>query len=103
MLTGIARADRWHELRPAALESVLALSRRLADWTVVDCGFCLEQDEELSFDTAAPRRNGATLEVLARADTVLAVATADSIGLQRLIRGLIELGRPSRIRCRGSS
>ena len=91
VLTGIARADRWHELRPAAVESVLALSRRLADWTVVDCGFCLEQDEELSFDTAAPRRNGATLEVLARADTVLAVATADSIGLQRLIRGLIEL------------
>ncbi len=91
VLTGIARADRWHELRPAAVESVLTLSRRLADWTVVDCGFCLEQDEELSFDTAAPRRNGATLEVLARADTVLAVATADSIGLQRLIRGLIEL------------
>ena len=91
VLTGIARADRWHELRPAAVESVLALSRRLADWTVVDCGFCLEQDEELSFDTAAPRRNGATLEVLARADTVLAVATADSIGLQRLIRGLTEL------------
>ena len=75
VLTGIARADRWHELRPAAVDSVLALSRRLADWTVVDCGFCLEQDEELSFDTAAPRRNGATLEVLARADTVLAVAT----------------------------
>ncbi len=91
VLTGIARADRWHELRPAAVDSVLEESRRLAAWTVVDCGFCLEQDEELSFDTAAPRRNGATLEVLARADTVLAVAAADSIGVQRLIRGLHEL------------
>ena len=36
-------------------------ARSLAAVTVVDCGFCLEQDEELSFDTAAPLRNGATL------------------------------------------
>jgi len=38
-------------------------------FTVVDCGFSLEQDEELSFDTAAPRRNGATLATLLAADT----------------------------------
>lgn len=91
VLTGIARSDRWPELRPAALEVVLALARNLATWTVVDCGFCLEEDEELSFDTAAPRRNGATLEVLARADTVLAVGAADPIGTQRLVRGLSAL------------
>ncbi|RJK95419.1 AAA family ATPase [Vallicoccus soli] len=91
VLTGIARADRWPELRPASLEVVLDLARRLADLTVVDCGFCLEEDEELAFDTAAPRRNGATLEVLARADTVVAVGTADPVGVQRLVRGLAEL------------
>lgn len=91
VLTGIARADRWPELRPSGLTAVYALARRLAALTVVDCGFCLEQDEELSYDTAAPRRNGATLATLAEADHVLAVGGADPIGLQRLVRGLTEL------------
>ena len=91
VLSGIARADRWPELRPAALEVVLELCRSLADFSVVDCGFSLEQDEELAYDTAAPRRNGATLTVLEAADTVLVVGAADPVGLQRLVRGLAEL------------
>ena len=91
VLTGIARADRWPELRPAALEVVLSLARRLSEVTVVDCAFGLEQDEELAYDTAAPRRNGATLAVLEQADVVLAVGSADPVGLQRLVRGLAEL------------
>jgi len=91
LLSGIARADRWPELRPTAVEVVLELARTLAAVTVVDCGFGLEQDEELAYDTAAPRRNGATLVVLEAADTVLAVGSADPVGLQRLVRGLGEL------------
>lgn len=91
VLSGIARADRWPELRPAALEVVLELCRSLVSTTVVDCGFSLEQDEELAYDTAAPRRNGATLTALEAADTVLAVGAADPVGLQRLVRGLAEL------------
>lgn len=91
VLTGAARADRWPELRPAALEVVLDLARRAAAWTVVDCGFALEQDEELAYDTLAPRRNGATLAILEQADVVLAVGSADPVGLQRLVRGLADL------------
>ncbi len=91
VLSGIARADRWPELRPAALEVVLDLARRLTAVTVVDCGFGLEQDEELAYDTLAPRRNGATLAVLAEADVVLVVGSADPVGLARLVRGLAEL------------
>ncbi len=91
VLTGISRADRWPELRPAALDQVWELARSLAAVTVVDLGFCLEQDEEVSFDTAAPRRNGATLTTLAAADTVLAVGAADPVGMQRLLRGLAQL------------
>lgn len=91
VLTGIARAERWPELRPSAVAAVLGLARGLADVTVVDCGFCLEQDEELSFDTVAPRRNGATLAVLESADDVIAVASADPLGLQRFVRGLTDL------------
>ena len=91
VLSGLARADRWPELRPAALDVVLERARSLSAVTVVDCGFCLEQDEELAYDTGAPRRNGATLAVLSAADTVLAVGTGDPVGLQRLVRGLGEL------------
>jgi Flp pilus assembly CpaE family ATPase len=92
VLTGIPKAERWPELRAAALEHVLTLTRRLARFTVIDCGFSLEDDEELSYDTLAPRRNAATLTSLAVADQVLAVGAGDPIGLQRLVRGLQELG-----------
>ncbi|MDX6205143.1 MAG: hypothetical protein QOF39_1200 [Frankiales bacterium] len=91
ILTGITRADRWPELRAGAIEVVLALARTLAAVVVVDIGFCLEQDEELSYDTTAPRRNGATLAVLEQADIVVAVAAADPIGLQRFVRGYGDL------------
>ncbi len=91
VLTGITRADRWTELRAAALSLVLARARQVVDVTVVDTGFCLESDEELSFDTMAPRRNAATLRSLELADTVFAVGAADSIGVPRLVRGLAEL------------
>ena len=92
VLTGLPRADRWPELRPAGLAQVWSLARSLATITVVDCGFSLEQQEEIAFDVAAPRRNAATIVSLEHADTVIAVGTADPIGLQRLVRGLRELG-----------
>jgi len=92
VLTGIARADRWDEVRPSAAAAVLALARTIAAYVVVDCGFCLEEDEELSYDTVAPRRNGATVTALRGADTVVAVGSADPVGLQRFVRGLAELG-----------
>ena len=91
VLTGIPRAERWPELRSAGVEAVIAAARGLAEFTVLDVGFALETDEELSYDTLAPRRNGATLACLEAADVVIAVGSADPIGLQRLIRGLTEL------------
>jgi MinD-like ATPase involved in chromosome partitioning or flagellar assembly len=91
VLTGLSRPDRWPELRPTALERILELARRLAALTVVDCGFCLETDEELSYDSVAPRRNGATLAALGAADVVLAVGAADPVSLSRLVRTLPEL------------
>jgi len=87
VLTGLPRADRWRELRTAGLGSVLDEARRLCALTVVDCGFCLEQDEERT----GPQRNGATLAAVAAADVVLCVGAAGPIGLHRLTRGLDEL------------
>lgn len=91
ILTGITRPDRWPELRPAALGQVLEAARSLAEVTIVDCGFCLEADEELSFDTLAPRRNGAALRCLEAADSVLAVGGADALGVPRMVKALAEL------------
>jgi Flp pilus assembly CpaE family ATPase len=91
VLTGITRADRWTELRASALALVLERAKQIAEVVVVDTGFCLEADEELSFDTMAPRRNAATLRSLELADTVYAVGAADPVGVPRLVRGLAEL------------
>ncbi|GAA3683329.1 P-loop NTPase [Arthrobacter ginkgonis] len=89
--TGISRPARWPELRPEALARVLEFLRRQADVVVVDVSFCLEADEDLSFDTSAPQRNGAALAVLEAADEVLAVGAADSVGVPRLVKGVEEL------------
>jgi len=86
VLTGIPLAERWPELRASGITAVLAAARELADWTLVDCGFSLETDEELSFDYIAPRRNGATLAVLDAADAIVAIGACDPVGLQRLVR-----------------
>jgi MinD-like ATPase involved in chromosome partitioning or flagellar assembly len=91
VLTGISRAARWPEITEAGLEVLWPTCRRLADTTVVDTGFCLEEDELLSYDTRAPRRNGATTSALAAADVVVVVGAGDPLGLQRLVRGLGEL------------
>ncbi|WP_222705420.1 AAA family ATPase [Cellulomonas timonensis] len=99
VLSGISRPDRWPELPGASLDVVWTVARALTDWTVVDCGFCVEQDEVLSYDTRAPRRNAATLSALQDADEVVVVGGADPIGVQRLVRSLselAELGVPGR-------
>ena len=91
VLTGISRAARWPELPAAHLALVWAAARDLAAWTVIDCGFGIEQDEALSYDTRAPQRNAATLSALAEADLVIVVGRGDPIGLQRLVRSLGDL------------
>ncbi len=88
VLTGLPKADRWPELRAGAVEDVLGLCRRVVDHVVVDVGFAIEDDEELSYDTAAPRRNAATLTALEGADHLVVVGAADPVGLQRLVRAV---------------
>lgn len=92
LLTGIPTAARWPEVRGPALTRVLDVARALVQDIVVDCGFCLEDDEELSYDTIAPRRNQATLAALEAADELIAVGGCDPVSLQRLVRGLQDLG-----------
>lgn len=91
VLSGVTRADRWIELSASALEPVWELLRTQTAVTVVDCGFGLERDEELQYDTHAPQRNGATLSALAAADVVVAVGSAEPLGIQRLVHSLAAL------------
>ncbi|MFV0535082.1 MAG: CpaE family protein [Cumulibacter sp.] len=91
VLTGISRSDRWPELRPSAIEILLEQARSLARVTVVDCGFCIEEDEEITYDTLAPRRNGATTTVLQGADEVLLVVGCDPVSVARGVRAVQEL------------
>lgn len=86
VLTGIARPSRWPELSADRVEAVLRACRTWVDDVVVDTGFCLEQDEEISSDLLAPRRHAATLASLREADAVLHVGSADPVGIARLLR-----------------
>lgn len=91
VLGGLGRPERWPELSRPALDPVWSLLRRHAEAIVIDCGFSLEEDERLSYDTRAPQRNAATLSALAAADIVIAVGRAEPLGIQRLVQGLSAL------------
>lgn len=91
VLTGIGRPARWPELTAERVAGVLDAVRGWAGITIVDVAASLEQDEELVSDIAAPRRNAATVEVLRRADRVVALGAADPVGLARFLRGHVEL------------
>lgn len=92
LLTGLPRADRWTGLRQASFGAVVEVAREIAAVVVLDLGFCLETAEAMTFDTAAPRRNGVTLRGLEQADTVTVVGSADPLGLTRLTRAVFDLG-----------
>ncbi|MFM2353691.1 MAG: hypothetical protein RLZZ608_1097 [Actinomycetota bacterium] len=86
VLTGIGRPHRWPELSASRVTAVLEQCRRWRTVAVVDAGFSLETDEEISSDLLAPRRNAATIAALRAADDVVAVGAADPLGLARLLR-----------------
>ncbi len=100
VFTGLVGSSRWPELSEERVTSALAAIRGRFEYVVVDTGFSLERDEELTSDQFAPRRNAATFATLAAADRIIAVGLADPVGLSRLLRGhadLIELVEPERI------
>ncbi|HEY1530144.1 MAG TPA: regulator [Galbitalea sp.] len=91
VLTGIGRPSRWPELSALRVASTLQECRAWVDFTVVDTGFSLEHDEEISSDLFAPRRNAASITALREADRVIAVGAADPVGLSRFLRAHVDL------------
>jgi len=88
VLTGVPRASRWAEVGPEKVRQVLDMVKGMFDLVIVDAGFGVEQNEWID---DAPQRDGATREVLRRADSVVAVGSPDAVGVSRIIRGLDEI------------
>ena len=100
VFTGLVGPSRWPELSHDRVTSALETIRSWVEYVVIDTGFSLERDEELTSDQFAPRRNAATFAALAAADRVVAIGLADPVGLSRLLRGhgeLIDLVEAERV------
>lgn len=91
VLTGIGRPSRWPELSGERVTAAIRACRDWVDFTIVDTGSSLENDEEISSDLFAPRRNAATLSALTEADEIVAVGSADPVGLSRFLRAHVDL------------
>lgn len=98
VITGLTRAERWPQLRAAAWTEVLQVARAGWDQVIIDCGFGLEEDEELSFDIPAPQRNATTVTAVQAANSVIAVGTGDPVGFVRFMKGLEQLGETTQSR-----
>lgn len=91
VLTGIGQPSRWPELSAERVGGAIQSLRRWADYVVLDTGFSLESDEEISSDLFAPRRNAATLAALGSADRIVACGLADPVGMARFLRAWADL------------
>ena len=93
VLTGLPRASRWQELGETAISGTLAACRAVADVVVVDVASSLENHDVRgdSVPRDAPpsnvvTRNIAARTVVAAADRVVSVGSADPVGLSRFLR-----------------
>jgi MinD-like ATPase involved in chromosome partitioning or flagellar assembly len=91
VLSGLPRAALWTEIRPGTWDTLLELFRLSLPLTVIDVGFCLEEEEELLYDHVRFRRNAVSRLALQRADQVIAVTRADPVGLHDFVRGYQQL------------
>ena len=91
VLTGIGRPSRWPELSGERVTRTIDALRHWVDYVVLDTGFSLESDEEISSDLFAPRRNAATLAGLRECDHVVACGLADPVGMSRFLRAWVDL------------
>ncbi|MBH0008793.1 regulator [Salinibacterium sp. SWN1162] len=91
VLTGIGRPSRWPELSSERVGTTIAQCRQWVDYTVLDTSSSLENDEEITSDLFAPRRNAAAVTAVRAADHVIAVGAADPVGLARFLRAHVDL------------
>ena len=83
LLAGLTMVNRWPEIGFENLRDLLNFARGLFDFVLVDVGSSLETS--LVDSRMMSERNSATIAALSVADHVVAVTTADVIGLNRFI------------------
>jgi cellulose biosynthesis protein BcsQ len=92
ILGGLVRAERWPDLREAALRTVWSVAREAFDVVVVDIGSCIEEEGAIAHLAGSPllasRRNAAAVTALEAADHVLVTARSSTLGLTRLLNEL---------------
>lgn len=93
VLPGINRPSRWPELASARLRSTLQACRKWTEDTVIDVASAFDADEEVTYDLTGPRRHAATSATLSEADVIVAVASADPLGISRFLRDHAEMRR----------
>ena len=91
VLTGIGRPSRWPELSGERVATTVAQCRSWVDYTILDTSSSLESDEEISSDLFAPRRNAAAVTAVREADSIVAVGSADPVGLSRFLRAHVDM------------
>lgn len=90
VLSGLNRPSRWPELAGGRLRTTLGVCRSALDETVVDVSAAFDEDDD-PLDPLAPARHAATAATLLEADEVVAVLSADPLGVSRFLRGHAEL------------
>lgn len=93
VLAGLNRPSRWPELSAARLQATLAVCRVWREETIVDVSAAIDADDEATYDMVGPRRHAATSAALSAADRIVAVASADPLGISRLLRDHAEVRR----------
>jgi len=88
VLTGIAHPGRWAELRLASVQAVLEVAAGGHDVVVVDVGFGIGTDALSLAGVGGPERDDAAVAVLTSCDHLVAVGSADAVGMVRLARDL---------------
>lgn len=83
VVTGLSRAVRWPEVKPAHLAEVLQTLRAHYTWVVVDISDRIDPDDD--FADPYYDRHSATRVVLDGADHTVVVGTGDPMGLKRLV------------------
>lgn len=91
-MPGLARASRWADLRPSALRTLWEACTVGVGLTVVGIGPLWEGGRRLPGDHSQPHRAAAAATALEASSTVVLCARADSVGIARLVSGLMDAG-----------
>lgn len=90
VLGGLNRPGRWPEITAGRLQTTLTACRGWVQDTVIDVSASFD-DEDDGLDPGAPARHAATAASLREADEIVAVLSADPLGVSRFLRGHAEL------------